>query len=81
MTHTVASSLARAALKIANANHYMVGFNVDSTAEISFEDFSDAHRLLVDMELRNAKRQHRYDIAFTVLGELCFKQHRTHLSR
>jgi hypothetical protein len=74
-----AQHLAAAALKIAAANHYMVGFDEGSTADISFDDFTDAHTILVETENQDTKHQHAYERAFMVLDLLCFARHRTHL--
>lgn len=78
--NTTANSLAMAALKIAAANHYMVGFDEGSTKDISYDDFVAAHTILVNMELADAKKQHQYDRAFMVLDMLCFARHHSHLN-
>ena len=41
---STARDLVTATLKIAASNHYMVGYAAETTKEISFDDFSDAHR-------------------------------------
>jgi hypothetical protein len=43
-------SLLRATLHIAQANHYMVGFNRLEVRQVSYDDFCDVHRYLVDLE-------------------------------
>lgn len=76
----VSVALMTAALKIASANHYMVGFDASSTEGLSFDDISDANQLLIDTENTDTKQQHKYDRAFMVLDALCFRLHRAHLS-
>lgn len=85
---TTARHLSDAALAIAKANHYMVGFDPDTTAGLSFDECSDAHTLLVDREnmmsaalqgMELARMHLLYNRAFAVLDVLCFRLHRTHL--
>ena len=80
---TLPQRLADAALKIARANHYLVGFDPETTAGISFDDWSDAYQELITRE--NASTyplvpRTRLNLAFAVLSTACYRQHRTHLS-
>ena len=74
MTQT-AKHLAKACQKIAQANHYMVGLDAAWTAGISYDDFSDARRILVDAEVSRPSRAAA--LALDVLAMACKAQHRT----
>jgi len=79
---STAQNLAAAALKIAAVNHYMVGFHAATTADVSFDDFSDAHTILVETENKSKDSgSPRFDRAFMVLDFECYARHRTHLGR
>lgn len=83
---TTSQHLASAALKIAEVNHYMVGFDAGQTETISFDDFSDANQILIETEIQHKtngrpRNNAQFDRAFMVLDLLCFHQHRAHLSR
>ncbi len=81
---TIAERLALAAMKIAQVNHYMVGFNAVEIDGISFDDYSDAHQILVDRELRlldKGSKSRIIDLAFRVLSDACYRQHHVNLGR
>lgn len=73
-------SLLKAVQAIARANHYMVGFDRGWVATISFDDFSDVHRALVDMENATpayGPRAAYLNRCFGVLATECKRQHNT----
>lgn len=89
----LSQQLAEAALKIAAANHYLIGFDLMGAArDVSFDDWSDAYQRLITIEngLERPERdysssQRRYrktvELAFYVLNMACYAQHRVHLNR
>lgn len=68
-----AQHIATACLKIAAANHYLVGLVGD---DLSFDDLSDAKQILITLENADTKHQHRYDLAFMVLDAYAQRVHR-----
>lgn len=85
---TTAKQLADAALHIATANHYMVGFHPVQTFGISLADFQDAYQILIDVEnkvlrrrMLSADTRRKYDLAFEVLAQECKRVHKYDLSR
>lgn len=79
-----AQQIADASIAIARANHYLVGFDLVGMAEgISFDDYSDAHRVLVDMELASQAplKAQLFDRAFSALNDACYKTHKVHLGQ
>jgi hypothetical protein len=89
VTSTAATHIAHAAMRIARANHYMVGFEPTTTANVSWDDWHDAHQLLIEFELEALRRadargarnvdiatiQRLHGRAFAVLADACRRQH------
>lgn len=71
---TPAQHIADACLKIAAANHYLVGFTVEAP-EFSWEELSGAKQILINIENADPKCQHNYDLAFDVLQAYCWRVH------
>lgn len=71
-----AHQIARAALAIARANHYLVGFEPSTTDGLSADDLADAKQILINREnaaaeprTASARRErHVIDLAFEVLA-------------
>jgi len=85
-----ALQLAQAALAIAKANHYLVGYS-SCIRDTSFDDWSDARQILIDAELHACKRGPRdcrdtraakelFGRALRVVTLECMRQHRVDLS-
>ncbi len=82
------TQLADAAIKIATANHYLIGFDPDTCRDVSFDDLSEAKQELITRESAlpvedgtsaNRAKRRRIDLAFRVLDTLCYRVHGMHL--
>lgn len=77
--------LAQAALAIATANHYLVGYSADAVNS-SLDDWQDARQILIEAEIaqgpkpRTRSKLTTFDRAFRVLTLECMRQHRVDLS-
>ena len=77
---SIANDLAEATIKIAMADHYLVGYSQDVQA-ITWENFHDAHAVLIEREHEAGNASMGlFDLAFAILDAECFRIHRTHLS-
>ena len=74
-TETLGQQIASAALRIAAANHYLVGFDSETARDLSFDDLSDAKQILINIENADTKRQHKYALAFDILAMYCRRVH------